>query len=129
MTEEESVERVRLRNRADIMLLLAICGGLSTLTLTSAVVPVIHYIWLALGNSLHHLVTSNNNGQPGMSGGTTNAKSGLNSAAGPAGNSPIAIVMVDSEEHYFDDTILPGLRYKVCNCQELAVPQKIATAK
>ncbi|CAM9267084.1 unnamed protein product [Sphacelaria rigidula] len=38
--------------------------------------------------------------------------------------------MVDSgaSGHYFDDTLIPGLRYKLHNYQELAIPRTITTA-
>lgn len=96
---------------------LAISGALSTLTRTLAIVaPMHHYVWLTLGSSLYHLVTSSNsnNGQPEVSGDVTNAKDGLTLAAGSVvgtrngGNSSTIRTMVDTgaSGNYFDGTVI-----------------------
>ena len=69
-------------------------------------------------------------------GGSTDAEDGLALAAVPAaekwnrGSNSLVSVMVDSgvSGHYFDDVLIPGLRYRLDNCQALAIRRWITTA-
>ena len=100
-------------------------------------VVMLHYAWLTLGSFLYNRVASTNtSGQPETFGGITNAEDGLALAVVPAaekwnrGSISLVSVMVDSgvSGHYFDDALIPGLRYRLDNYQELAIRRWITTA-
>ena len=98
---------------------------------------MLHYVWLTLGSFPYNRVASTNtNGQPETFGGSTDAEDGLALAAVPAaekwnrGSNSLVSVMVDSgvSGHYFDDALIPGLRYRLDNYQALAIRRWITTA-
>ena len=98
---------------------------------------ILHYFWLTLGSFPHNRVASTNtNEQPETFGGSTDAKDGLALAAVPAaekwnrGSNSLVSVMVGSgvSGHYFDDALIPGLRYRLDNYQALAIQRWITTA-
>ena len=97
---------------------------------------MLHYFWLTLGSFPHNRVASTNtNGQPETFGGSTDAEEGLVLAVVPAekwnrGSNSLVRVMVDSgvSGHYFDDALIPGLRYRLDNYQALAIRRWITTA-
>ena len=100
-------------------------------------VVMLHYVWLALASFPYNRVASTNtNGQPETSGGSTDAEDGLALAAVPAaekwnrGTNSLVSVMVDSgvSGHYFDDALIPELRYRLDNYQALAIWRWITTA-
>ena len=104
--------------------------------LVMAVMP--HYVWLTLGSFPYNRVASTNtNGQPETFGGSTDAEDGLALAAVPAaekwnrGSNSLVSVMVYSgvSGHYFDDALIPGLRYRLDNYQALAIRRWITTAE
>ena len=99
---------------------------------------MLHYVWLTLGSFPYNQVASTNtNGQPETFGGSTDAKDGLALAAVPAaekwnrGSNSLVSVMVDSgvSGHYYDDALIPGLRYRLDNYQALAIRRWITTAE
>ena len=99
---------------------------------------MLHYVWLTLGSFPYNRVASTNtNGQPENFGGSTDAEDGLALAAVPApekwnrGSNSLVSVMVDSgvSGHYFDDALIPGLRYRLDNYQALAIRRWITTAE
>ena len=79
---------------------------------------------------------TNINGQPETFGGIINAEDGLALAAVPAaekwnrGSNSLVSVVVDSgaSGHYFDDALIPRLRYILDNYQEWAIRRWITTA-
>ena len=88
------------------------------------------------GNSFYSRATSNLDDTAETFGGITDTDDGTALAAGPAldkwaggSNNPVS-AMVDSgaSGHYFDDTLIPELWYKLHNHQELATPRTITTA-
>ena len=98
---------------------------------------MLHYFRLTLGSFLHNRVASTNtNGQPETFGGSTDAEDGLALAAVPAaenwnrGSSSLVRVMVDSgvSGHYFNDALIPRLRYRLDNYHALAIRRWITTA-
>ena len=106
-----------------------ITDTLTTLARALVLAVVLHYVWLALGSFPYNRVASTNtNGQPETFGGSTDAEDGLALAAVPAaekwnrGSNSLVSVMVDSgvSGHYFDDALIPGLRYRLDNYQALA---------
>ena len=114
-----------------------ITDTLTTLTRALVKVFMLHYVWLTLGSFPYNRVASTNtNGQPETFGGSTNAEDGLALAAVPAaekwnrGSNSLVSVMVDSRVsgHYFDDALIPGLRYRFDNYQALAIRRWIITA-
>ena len=107
-----------------------ITGTLTTLARALVMAVMLHYVWLTLGNFPHNRVASTNtNRQPESFGGSTDAEDGLALAAVPAaekrnrGSNSLVSVMVDSgvSGHYFDDALIPGSRYRLDNCQALAI--------
>ena len=114
-----------------------ITDTLTTLTRALVLAVMLHYVWLTLGSSPYNRVASTNtNGQPETFGGSTDAEDGLALAAVPAaekwnrGSNSLVSVMVDSgvSGHYFDDALIPGLRYRLDNYQALAIRRWITTA-
>ena len=114
-----------------------ITGTLATLVRALIMAVMLHYAWLALGSFLYNRVAlTNTSGQPETFGGITNAEDGLALAVVPAaekwnrGSNSVVSVMVDSgaSGHYFDDALIPGLRYRLDNYQELAIRRWITTA-
>ena len=101
---------------------------------------MLHYVWLTLGSFPYNRVASTNtNGQPENFGGSTRCRDtedGLALAAVPGaekwnrGSNSLVSVMVDSgvSGHYFDDALIPGLRYRLDNHQALAIWRWITTA-
>ena len=98
---------------------------------------MLHYAWLILGSFLYNrVVLTNTSGQPETFGGITNAEDVLALAVLPAaekwnrGSNSLVSVMVDSgaSVHYFDDALIPGLRYRLDNYHELAIRRYITTA-
>ena len=98
---------------------------------------MLHYAWLPLGSFLANRVAlTNTSGQPETFGGITNAEDGLALAVVPAaeklnrGSNSLVSVMVDSgaSSHYFDDALIPRLRYRLENYQDLAIRRYITTA-
>ena len=98
---------------------------------------MLYYFWLTLGSFPHNRVASTNtNGQPETFGGSTDAEDGLALAAVPAeekwnrGSNSFVRVMVDFgvSGHYFDDALIPELRYRLDNYQALAIRRWITTA-
>ncbi|CAN0262151.1 unnamed protein product [Ascophyllum nodosum] len=114
-----------------------ITDTLTTLTRALVMAVMLHYVWLTLGSFPYNRVASTNtNGQPETFGGSTDAEDGLALAAVPAaekwnrGSNSLVSVMVDSgvSGHYFDDALIPGLRYRLDNYQALAIRRWITTA-
>ena len=114
-----------------------ITGTLKTLAHALIMAVMLHYSWLTLGSFLYNRVAlTNTSGQPETFGGITNAEDGLALAVVPAaekwnrGSNSLVSVMVDSgtSGHYFDDALIPGLRYRLDNYQELAIRRYITTA-
>ena len=114
-----------------------ITGTLTTLARALIMAVMLHYAWLTLGSFLYNRVAlTNTNGQPETFGGITNAEDGLVLAAVPAaekwirGSNSLVTVMVDSgaSGHYFDDALIPKLRYRLDNYQELTIRRWITTA-
>ena len=114
-----------------------ITGTLKTLARVLIMVVMLHYAWLTLDSFLFNRVAlTNTSGQPETFGGIANAEDGLALAVVPAaerwnrGSNSLVSVMVDSEAsgHYFDDALIPRLRYRLENYQELAVRRYITTA-
>ena len=106
-----------------------ITGTLTTLSRALVMAVMLHYFWLTLGSFPHNRVASTNtNGQPETFGVSTDAEDGLALAAVPAaekwnrGSNSLLSVMVGSgvSGHYFDDALIPGLRYGLDNYQALA---------
>ena len=107
-----------------------ITSTLATLARALIMAVMLHYAWLTLGNFLYNRVAlTKTSGQPETFGGTSNAKDGLALAVVPAaekwnsGSNSLVSVMVDSGAwgHNFDDALIPGLRYRLDNYQELAI--------
>ena len=129
LAEEDPVQKQGLRDR--------ITGGLMAIVRGLMMVAVIHYLWLLFGSLVsarESLTTSND--QTELFGGITNAEDGSTLKVGPVvgawnrhSNDAVNVV-VDSgaSGHYFDDTIIPGLRDNLDNYQLLDVPRKITTA-
>lgn len=94
------VEALGLRGKRNYRLLMT-SRTLPILARTLAVVTATDYVWLRLGSSLYHRVTSSNKSQPEMFGGITNAKDWLALAAVPVvgerdgSNDSIVSMMVD----------------------------------
>ena len=114
-----------------------ITGTLTTLARALDMTVMPHYFWLTLGSFPHNRVASTNtNGQPVTFGGSTDAEDGLALAAVPAaekwnrGSNSLVSVMVDSgvSDHYFEDALIPELRYRLDNYQALAIRRWITTA-
>ena len=114
-----------------------ITGTPKTLARALIMAVMLHYAWLTLGSFLFNRVTlTNTSGQPETFGGITNAEDGLALAVVPAadkwnrGSNSLVSVMVDSgaSGHYFDDALIPRLRYRLENYQELAIRRYITTA-
>ena len=114
-----------------------IIDALTTLARALVMAVMLHYFWLTLGSFPHNRVSSTNtNGQPETFGGSTDAEDGLALVAVPAaekwdrGSNSLVRVMVDSgvSGHYFDDALIPGLRYRLDNYQALAIRRWITTA-
>ena len=110
---------------------------LTTLARALLMAVMLHYFWLTLGSFPHNRVASTNtNGQPEPFGGSTDAEDGIALAAVPAaerwnrGSNSLVSVMVDSgvPGYYFDDALIPGLRYRLDNYQALAIRRWITTA-
>ena len=115
-----------------------ITNTLTTLARALVMAVMLHYVWLTLGSFPYNRVASTNtNGQPETFGGSTDAEDGLALAAVPAaekwnrGSNSLVSVMVDSgmSGHYFDDALIPGLRYRLDNYQALAIRRWITTAE
>ena len=114
-----------------------ITGTLTTLPRALTMAVMLHYVWLTLGSFLYNRVAlTNTNGQPETFGGIINVEDGLALAVVPAAekwnrvSNSLVSVMVDSgaSGHYFDDALIPGLRYRLDNYQELAIRRWITTA-
>ena len=99
---------------------------------------MLHYVWLTLGSFPYNRVASTNtNWQPETFDGSTDAEDGLALAAVPAaekwnrGSNSLVSVMGDSgvSGHYFDDALIPGLRYRLDNYLALAIRRWITTAR
>ena len=114
-----------------------ITDTLTTLARALVMAVMLHYFWLTLGSFPHNRVASTyTNGQPETFGGSTDAEDGLALAAVPAaekwnrGSNSLVRVMVDSgvSGHYFDDALIPGLRYRLDNYQALAIRRWVTTA-
>ena len=115
-----------------------IAGTLKTLARALIMTVMLHYAWLTLGSFIFNRVAlTKTSGQPETFGGITNAEDGLALAmAVPAeekwnrGSNSLVSVMVDSgaSGHYFDDALIPRLRYRLENYQELAIRRYITTA-
>ena len=114
-----------------------ITGTLKTLARALIMAVKFYYAWLTLGSFLlNRVALTNTSGQPETFGGITNAKDGLALAVVPAaekwnrGSNSLVSVMVDSgaSGHYFDDALIPRLRYRLENYQELAIRRYITTA-
>ena len=91
---------------------------------------MLHYVWLTLGSFPYNRVASTNtNGQPYTFGGSTDAEDGLALTAVPAaekwsrGSNSLVSMVVDNgvSGHYFDDALIPALRYRLDNYQALAI--------
>ena len=115
-----------------------ITGTLTTLARALVMVVMLHYVWFTLGSFPYNRVASTNiNGQPETFGGSIDAEDGLALAAIPAaekwnrGSNSLVSVMVDGgvSGHYFDDALIPGLRYRLDNYQALAIRRWITTAE
>ena len=115
-----------------------ITDTLTTLARALVMAVMLHYVWLTLGSFLYNRVASTNtNGQPETFGGSTDAEDRLALAAVPAaekwnrGSNSLVSVMVDSgvSGHYFDDTLIHGLRSRLDNYQALAIRRWITTAE
>ena len=115
-----------------------ITDTLTTLARALVMAVMLHYVWLTLGSFPYNRVASTNtNGQPGTFGGSTDAEDGLALATVPAaekwnrGSNSLVSVMVDSgvSGHYFDDALIPRLRYRLDNYQALAIRRWITTAE
>ena len=115
-----------------------ITDTLITLACALVMAVMLHYVWLTPGSLPYNRVASTNtNGQPEIFGGSTDAEDGLALAAVPAaekwnrGSNSLVSVMVDSgvSGHYFDDALIPGLRYRLDNYQALAIRRWITTAE
>ena len=114
-----------------------ITDTLRTLARALVMAVMLHYIWLTLGSFLYNRVASaNTNRQPETFGGITNAEDRSALAAVLAtekrnrGSNRLVSVMVDSgaSGHYFDDALIPRLKYRLDNYQVLAVRRWITTA-
>ena len=114
-----------------------ITGTLKTWARALIMAVMLHYAWLTLGSFLYNRVTlTNTSRQLEIFGGITNDEDGLALAVGPAaekwnrGSNSLVSVMVDSgaSDHYFDDALMPGLRYRLDTYQELAIRRWITTA-
>ena len=106
-----------------------IAGTLTALARALVIAVMLHYVWLTLGSSLQNRGTSTNtNGHP-VTFGITNAEVDLALAPVTAvenwnrRSSSLVCVMLDSgaSGHYFDDALIPGLRYRPDNYRELAI--------
>ena len=115
-----------------------ITDTLTTLARALVMAVMLHYVWLTLGSFPYNRVASTNtNGQPETFGGSTDAEDRLALAAVPAaekwnrGSNSLVSVMVDSgvSGHYFDDTLIRGLRSRLDNYQALAIRRWITTAE
>ena len=114
-----------------------ITDTLTTLVRALVVAVMPHYVWLTLGSfPYNRFASTNTNGQPEIFGGGNDAVDGLALAAVPAtenwnrGSNSLVSVMVDSgvSGHYFDDALIPGLRYRLDNYQALIIRRWITTA-
>ena len=112
-------------------------GTLKTLAHALKMAVMLHYVWLTLGSfPYNRIALTNTSGQSENFGGITNADDGLALAVVPAagmwnrGNNSVVSVIMDSgaSGHYFDDALIPGLRYRLDNYQELVIQQYITTA-
>ena len=98
-----------------------ITGTLKTLARVFIMAVMLYYAWLTLGSFLFNRVAlTNTSGQPETFGGITNTEDGLTLAVVPAaekwncGSNSLVSMMVDSgaSGHYFDDALVPRLRYR-----------------
>ena len=98
---------------------------------------MLHYVWLTLGGFPYNRVAATDtNGQPETLCSSTAAEDGLALAAVPPaekwnrGSNSLVSVMGDSgvSGHYFDDALIPGLRYRLDNYQALAIWRWITIA-
>ena len=114
-----------------------ITGTLTTLARALIMAVMLHHVWIPLGSCLYNRVApTNTNGQPETFGGIINAEDGLALAAVSAAekwnrrSNRLFSVMVGSgaSGHYFDDALIPGLRYRLDNYQALAIRRWITTA-
>ena len=114
-----------------------ITGTLKRLARALIMAVMLHYPWLTLGSFLiNRVALTNTSGQLETFGGITNAEDGLALAVVPAaekwnrGSNSLVSRVVDSgaSGHYFDDALIPRLRYRLENYQELAIRQYITTA-
>ena len=114
-----------------------ITGTLAALARALIMAVMLHYAWLTLGSFLvNRVALTNTSRQPETFGGITNAEDGLALAVVPAAekenrdSNSLVSVMVDSgvSGHYFDDALIPRLRYRLENYQELAIRRYITTA-
>ena len=113
-----------------------ITSTLTSLARALIMMFMLHYAWLTLGSFLYsRVVLTNTNGQPETFGGITNAEDDLALTAVPAsekwncGSNSLVSVMVDSgaSGHYYDDALIPRLRYRLDDYQELAIRRGITT--
>ena len=114
-----------------------ITGNPTTLARALIMAARLHCAGLTLGSFLYNrLASTNTNGQPEIFGGIINADNELALAVVPAaekwnrGSNSLVSVVVDSgtSGHYFDDALIPGLRYRLDNYQKLAIRRWITTA-
>ena len=107
-----------------------ITGTLKTFARALIMAVMLHYAWLTLCSFLvNRVALTNTSGQPETIGGITNAENGLALAVVQAaekwsrGSNSLVRAMVDSgaSGHYFDDALIPRLRYILKNYQELAI--------
>ena len=114
-----------------------ITGTLTKLARALIMAVMLHHVRLTLGSFLVNRVASTNtNGQRNIFGGITSTEDGLALAVVPAaekwnhGSNSLVSVMVESgaSGHYFDDALIPGLRYRLDNYQEFAIRWWITTA-
>ena len=114
-----------------------ITGTLKMLARALIMAVMLYYAWLTLDGFFYNRVAlTNTSGQPETFGGITNAEDGLALAVVPAaekwncGSNSLVSVMVDSgaSGHYFDDALIPRLRYRLDNYQELSIRRYITTS-
>ena len=115
-----------------------ITGTLKTLARALIMAVMLHYAWLTLGSFLvNRLALTDTSRQPETFGGITNAEDGLALAVVPAAekwnrdSNSLVSVMVDSgaSGHYFDEALIPRLRYRLETYQELAIRRYVPTAE
>ena len=115
-----------------------ITDTLTMLARALVMVVMLYYVWLTLGSFPYNRVASTKtNGQPETFDGSTDAEDGLALAAVQGaekwnrGSNSLFSAMVDSgmSDPYFDDALIPGLRYRLDNCQASAIRRWITTAE